>query len=115
MTRWEELGMTAEEYVRSRWDFVSPDASSWVSIGPRTFDERVFLIIFKDIDAAAIFTAEREEQIRLKREEIALMREMISQWDHLIQFGYIGDTAVPRRIFAILESQLADLLKGWKA
>lgn len=75
-----------------------------------------------DSDIVAVLRVAREyhekrpldKQIRLKREEIALMREMISQWDHVIQFGYVGDTAIPRRILAVLQSQFDEMLVGWK-
>ncbi len=96
MTRWKELGMTAEEYVRSRWktpvmlrdsttedkgfgllllrDSTTEDKGFGLLLGSRgiwpcTEDWSVVWL------AAATFIAEHEEAIRQKREEIATMSE----------------------------------------
>lgn len=130
MTRWEELGMTAEEYVRSHWDVVEihhglvdqDTYGYWVTVRGR----------FKSVSEeskepaytlAAGFTAAHENTIRWKREEVNLVRKFIQfrEGEHLAYAGsqafqaeMTADAEVFRRILAVLESQLAALLNGWK-
>ena len=102
MTLWEDLGMTAEEYVRSRW--VNVDAPGWgIWFGPE------LKYVRETYDAAADFTAAREEQVRLKREEIKLQKIVLElDW---VCLEWLADA---ERILAMLEAQLAELLNGWK-
>lgn len=104
-----------EGYVRARWDgacftpphgpcgFISAAEASlshWSQSEPEAWR------------AAYAFTLEREEQIRLKREEI----------EHLRFADFSGPDAevdgiaenAQDRILALLESQLQELLKGFK-
>ncbi len=111
MTRWEELGMTAEEYVRSRWDYfdilTSHRGVNWriVMLPAQSFEEEGRAIA---ISAAATFTAEHEEAIRQKREEIGVIRDYVED-----QSGtWLG--SVFERILAVLEGQLEGMLKGWR-
>ena len=115
MTRWEELGLMAEEYVRSRWDFpiIVCDGSY------RDFARGTVLINwanhrfydFPGFDAAATFTAEREEAIRQKREEIGVVKaaQTVAEVE-----GCSVERITWARILAVLEGQLAEMLKGWK-
>lgn len=120
MTRWEELGMTAEEYVRSRWDkaykYISLIGKWFVRFGPQALETWEF---------AATYTAEHEEAIRQKREEIACVYMEAQHFsDNAKTHYYAGrpyETAISvkwearwARILAVLEGQLAEMLKGWK-
>ena len=120
MTRWEELGMTAEEYVRSRWDkaykYISLIGKWFVRFGPQALETWEF---------AATYTAEHEEAIRQKREEIATMSEYAEASLSMAESGIEnGDSFIAGvgakglytecRILAVLEGQLEGMLKGWK-
>ncbi len=120
MTRWEELGMTAEEFVRSRWDkaykYMSLSGKWFVQFGPHALETWEF---------AATCTADHEEAIRQKREEIATMSEYAEASLSMAESGIEnGDSFIAGvgakglytecRILAVLEGQLAEMLKGWK-
>lgn len=105
MTRWEELGMMAEEYVRSRWELVTPDDYREGAIYLEDA-EQVKTIWKASNEAAAAFTADHEEQIKLKSEEIEWLQRKMKR-------SHPYDEA-PKRILAVLNSQLVDLMKGWK-
>ncbi len=116
MTRWEELGMTAEEYLHSRWTdveilhgLISQDEYGfWVTIrgrfraGPYDSAERGCVL-------AAEFTVQHEEAIPLKRKEIAWCSKFLGE-----PYCDCEKCNIVRRVLVTLESQLADLLKGWK-
>ena len=103
MTRWEELGMTAEEYVRSRWEdgVIESDPERngvclWITECGMWFDGP---------KEAATYTADHEEAIRQKREEIEFM----------VDGSYPAEAGkVRKRILSVLEGQLAEMLKGWR-
>ena len=99
MTRWEELGMTPEEYVRSRW--------GEVAIGEITgclymMRDGLYQKVLGLPENAAAFTADHEEQIRLIRLVIVDVR------DSDMPQGTI------EYLLKMLDAQLAELLKGWK-
>lgn len=127
MTRWEELGMTAEEYVRKSWPEMSTYHRDLDSYGTDQFriylrqssckwpDDEGYLKMFQEDDnkkgrqvawlAAATYTADHEEAIRQKREEIEFM----------VDGSYPAEAGkVRKRILAVLEGQLEGMLKGWK-
>ena len=119
MTRWEELGISAEEFVRSRWI-----PNEWGSIqfprhktmyGTKTPPEMW--------ERAATYTAEREEAIAMKRFDIAHVKKFcdaVGRYCH--EHPYTDQTLnveIPnlqswKRILAVLEGQLAEMLKRWK-
>lgn len=106
MTRWEELGMTAEDYLQSRWVSVDVDPLYGVTIkGCCVFAGAIVSKHLSDTLAAATYTAEHEEAIRQKREEIGWLKEMRV---------HPSDIDKPQRILAVLEGQLEGMLKGWK-
>lgn len=92
-----------EQYARERWDkayeFQSLSGHSAVQFGSHSLGN------WSD---AYAFTLRREQEIREKREEIALMEYL------LYAVGAFIPRPVHQRIVSILESQLADLLKGFK-
>lgn len=105
----------AEDYVRGRWD----DDSVTID---HNLDEPVVIgkdggqHFFVDMIAAASFTLQREEEIRQKYEEFDEVRHKLRQ-QSVCGASISGPSAKEKiwlRILAILESQLAALLVGWK-
>jgi len=112
MKRWEELGKTPEEYVRSSWldanlhrGLIDQDEYGWwVTINGVDVSKRGFKLRDDALLVAAEYTAEHEEAIRLKREEITYLYFRVLR----------PDLPIIERILAVLEAQLAELLVGWK-
>lgn len=112
-----------EQYVRERWEwFASFDLSDEEN---REDNDPEWLVQVCDATAgspiefygataaeawgaAYAFTVEREQKITKKQEEITYMSE------GRICSNPNCECAIIRRILAILEAQLADLLKGWR-
>lgn len=100
----------AEELVRARWIHGILSDGLYLYEGKRSYHLRVgprrFEYTQKSKDecwlAAAEFTLRREEEIRQKREEIEWMSVN----------GGVSPPAL--RLLAVLETQLAALLAGWK-
>lgn len=120
MTQTQIDAKQAEEYVRARWEHVwvsdfyahqnyavqswsvQLPSGRWTSrVGSTETDSAMWL-------AAYTFTLEREEAIRLKREEIDIVSEFCQHGDEC------GNCHIARRILAVLEAQLAELLRGMK-
>lgn len=113
----------AEEHVRARWkddylyfwEISDDDPCAMLRIGCGG-NGGIFEISFDEGDmaadqcwlAAADFTRQREEEIRQKQEEIRFLHEDVSYNTH------VDAEKIIRRIIAILKSQLAALLVGWK-
>lgn len=93
----------AEKYVKERWDDSRLDH--------RDSNARcVFFFMgdggkyFSSWPAAYEFTLQREREIAEKRDEIAFM----------VAASRDGNSAAQERILALLEAQLAELLRGFK-
>lgn len=114
--------MTHKEYVIAHWEWVNwfsdqYEHGTYLVIGGKKFDFKnsvgnpeLYLTPFVEAKIwanAYQYTLEREEQIRLKRQEIAFLNGAKQQNQMLNTFPM-------ERILAILESQLNDLLKGFK-
>ena len=112
MTRWEELGKTAEEYVCSYWEsarichgLIDQDEYGWwVTINGVDVSTGGFKLRDDALLVAAEYTAEHEEAIRLKREEITYLYFRVLR----------PDLPIIERILAVLEAQLAEKLIGMK-
>lgn len=97
----------AEKYVREHW----PRASDYCGLLMRPI--RIFtsfgVVTFTDWFGAYEFTKQRKEEIRLKKEEIKLIK-MVCDVDW-VRCEWLADA---ERILAILESRLQDLQRGFK-
>lgn len=114
----------AEEYTLARWIEVDIDLLYGVTIGGCIiFAGEIVSKHLPDVLAAAEFTLQREEEIRQKRfdiDHVTKFRNATGLYCH--EHPYTDQTftvEIPNlqswnRILAILESQLAALLVGWK-
>lgn len=103
-----------EKYVRERWEWVAyftPDDNCDVAIVQvgdtkvEDIQEFTYISPHEAWLAAAEYTRQHERKIAEKREEISF----------IVDGAYPAEmSAVRRRILAVLESQLAELLRGWR-
>lgn len=124
MTHWEELGMTAEEYVYSRWHdveihhgLVDQDEYEYWAVIPGRFRSAPSDSRAQVCRLVAKFTAEHEEAVRLLTYEISLQKLLSSNlenaaWKNPHDHRADGDALL--RTIGRLETMLADLKKGMK-
>ena len=113
----------AEQYVRERWDscdvqdhrlcwgapawriVIEPHWSAWCDTASKAWLE------------AVEYTRAHEQKIKEKLEEIGLIREYIETskaMDAVERLPASDHTAGFERILALLESQLQEMLRGWR-
>lgn len=121
MTRWEELGMTAEEYVRSLWSLVHHCDGSYQYYPCGTillqYDHESWLD-FGSWHLAAEFTRRQEEEIRLLTYEISLQKLLSSNHESeecKNPHDHRADGDAMLRTIGRLETELLALKKGMKA
>ena len=107
----------AEAYVRAAWQEVDIDPLYGVTLGKCViFAGSIVSKHLPNILAAYAYTKERERKIAEKREEIKCAKEAFGH--HLGTSACFDGTCnrckAHKRILAMLEAQLAELLRGFK-